>query len=100
MHATLVGENHAPKVGQEWRYTVRATDASGRPLTGTVETEFALGGQVVGRETPATHPLRHGVLHDSIQFPAQAVGYPLALRAVVRSTAGTVAVDWRVTVSR
>ena len=100
MHATLVGENHAPKVGQEWHYTVRAADASGRPLTGTVETEFVLGGQVVGRETPATHALRHGVLHDSVQFPAQAVGYPLALRAVVRSTAGTVALDWSVTVTR
>jgi hypothetical protein len=54
----LVGDNHAPKLKANWFYIVSVTDANGHPLNGTVVTEFAFGGQVVGRETPPTHKLQ------------------------------------------
>lgn len=96
----LTGDSHAPKVNANWRYTVTATDASGHPLSGTVTTEFTFGGQVVGRETPPTHPLKNGELHDTIQFPAAAVGQAIALQVVVSTPKGSITLDWPVTVRK
>ncbi len=99
LHASLHGENHAPKVGKPWRYTVHASDASGRPVAGTVDSEFAFGGQVVGRETPPTHRLRNGRLNDNLTFPGRAVGSPLTFRVVVHTQLGSVTLDWTVKVT-
>jgi hypothetical protein len=99
LHAVLRAQNHSPKVGKVWHYTVHATDASGHPLAGTVETQFVFGGQVVGRETPPTHPLKHGRFVDKLTFPARAVGFPLTFRVVVHTHLGTVMLDWPVKVS-
>jgi FlaG/FlaF family flagellin (archaellin) len=96
VHATLKGENHTPIAGKPWTYTVRATSASGKPLSGTVETEFAFAGTVVGRESPPVHKLKNGVLHDKITFPSSAVGHPITLVTVVRTSAGSVALGWPV----
>jgi hypothetical protein len=79
---------------------VSATDARGTPLSGTVDTEFALGGTVVGHETPPVHPLTHGHLTDTVTFPAQAIGVPLELQVVVHTRLGTVTLDWSVKVVR
>jgi hypothetical protein len=101
VHATLRGANHAPTAGKRWDYSLRATDASGKPLSGTVETEFvitALG--VVGHETPPVHRLKHGVLNDNIIYPAAAIGHPITLVTVVRTSAGSVALGWPVSVHR
>ena len=87
-------------VNHNWVYVVRASDASGHPLSGTVDSEFVYSGQVVGRETPPTHPLKGGRLHDVIQFPPAAVGVPLTFQAVVRTPPGTVTLDWPVKVKR
>jgi hypothetical protein len=100
VRATLHGANHAPKVGRSWRYVLRVTDANGRAESGTVDVGFALGGQVVGHDTPPVHPLRNGLLQDNLMFPAAAAGYPLALQMVVHTKAGSVTVDWPVTVAR
>jgi hypothetical protein len=100
MRATLHGNNHAPTVNKHWHYSVLAADASGHPLSGTVDTEFALGGQVVGRETPPTHRLSSGRLNDEVTFPAQAVGVPLALQVVVHTHLGSVTLSWPVKVQR
>jgi hypothetical protein len=100
MRATLHGDNHAPTVNKHWHYSVLATDASGHPLSGTVDTEFALGGQVVGHETPPTHRLSSGRLNDAVTFPAQAVGVPLALQVVVHTHLGSVTLSWPVKVQR
>ena len=62
VRAQLIGQTHDPVVDRNWTYAVTATDRHGHPLSGTAETEFALRGTVVGRETPSTHPLRHGQL--------------------------------------
>jgi hypothetical protein len=97
VRGTLKGDNHAPKLKQNWFYTVTVTDASGHPLGGTVVTEFTFGGQVVGRETPPTHKLTNGRLHDRINFPPPSLGQPLAVQTVVRTPKGSITLSWPVT---
>lgn len=89
-----------PVAGKAWRYSVTATDSGGHPLNGTVDTRFVFGGQVVGRESPPTHLLRNGRLHDDVTFPAQATGIPLSFEVVVRTKPGSVTLDWPVRVRR
>lgn len=98
VHGTLHGENHAPRVNRDWRYSVAVSDASGHPLSGTVDIEFAFGGQVVGRDTPPTHTVTNGRWHDTLKFPATAVDMPLTFRAVVHTRLGSITLDWPVTV--
>jgi hypothetical protein len=87
-------------VGKHWVYTVHVTDASGKPLSGTVDTEFAFAGTVVGHEVPPTHRLKDGVLHDKITFPSSSVGHPITLVTVIHTAAGSVALGWPVTAGR
>ena len=75
-------------------------DATGHPLSGTVEIEFVYGGQVVGRDTPPSHPVRSGRWQDKLTFPAAAVGMPLSFRAVVHTAQGSITLDWPVTVTQ
>jgi len=96
MHATLVGDNHDPIANEPWNYTVTATDANGRSLPGTVETEFTFAGVVVGHEAPPTHPLTDGRLHDTVTFPPTAIGHPLAVQVIVHTPIGSVTLDWSV----
>lgn len=77
-----------------------ATDASGRALSGTVDTQFVFGGQVVGHETPPTHPLTNGRLNDNVTYPATAVGIQLTFQVVVHTQLGSVTLDWPVKVKR
>jgi hypothetical protein len=100
VRGALHGENHAPKVKQSWRYSVVVSDGAGHPLSGTVDIEFAFAGQVVGRDTPPTHPVVDGHWRDTIEFPADAIGMPLSLQAVVHTRLGSITLDWPVTVSR
>jgi uncharacterized repeat protein (TIGR01451 family) len=101
VHATLHGANHTPVAGKNWTYTVRVTNAAGKPLAGTVETDFVFAGLgVVGKETPAVHKLKNGMLTDTLQFPTDAVGHPITLVTVVHTGAGSVALGWPVNVSK
>jgi hypothetical protein len=100
LHATLAGENHAPKVNQPWSYSVTVTDALGHLMSGTVNIEFALSGQVVGHDKPPTDRVNDGHMNDTIKFPAEAVGVPLDVRAVVHTTLGSLTRDWPITVQR
>lgn len=100
VHATLTAENHAPTVNRPWPYTVHVTDARGTPVSGRVEIEFVFSGQVVGRDTPPTHPLTDGRWHDVLKFPAQSVGIPLIVQAVVHTRVGSATLDWSVKVRR
>ena len=100
VRATLRGANHDPVARANWIYTVRVTDSAGKPLSGTVLSQFVFSGQVVGRENPPSHQLRNGLLHDVMQFPAQAVGIPLSFETVVRTRLGSVTLDWPVMARR
>jgi hypothetical protein len=99
VHASLRGENHAPKQGSKWSYDVRVTDTAGRPLSGSVEIEFVYGDQVVGHDTPRTHPVSHGRWHDDLTFPPAAVGQALTVRAVVHTAGGSTTLNWPIKVT-
>ena len=100
VHAVLRALNHTPRVNRPWPYSVRVTDASGHPLGGKVDIEFVFAGQVVGRDTPPTHPLKHGRWHDNLRFPAAALGHPLTFRAVVHTAHGSATLNWPVTATK
>ena len=100
VRGTLTANNHAPVVNKAWRYSLTVTDASGRPLSGTVDIEFVFGGVVVGRDRPPTHPVTDGRWHDTLEFPATAVGEPLTFRAVVHTRHGSIILDWPIIVRR
>lgn len=100
VRGTLTGPDHSPVAGKLWPYSVKVTDASGKPLAGTVDTEFVFAGQVVGRESPPTHPLVNGTLQDMVTFPPQSVGEPLMLQVVVHTSVGSITLDWPVTPRR
>ena len=69
-----------------------------RPLSGTIDTEFAFQGAVVGKDTPRTHKFKHGGFEENLKFPAMAIGYPIELQVLVHTAAGSVTLDWPVTV--
>lgn len=96
LHATFTGQNHDPVATAAWYYTVTATDGRGQGLSGTVDTEFVFNGQVVGHESPPTHPLTNGQLHNHVEFPAEAIGIPLMVQVVVITKVGTKTLDWPV----
>ncbi len=87
--------DHAPKANVGWPVTVTATKGS-KKLSGTVRYEFLLGTQVVSRQPGG--PFKKGHYRDVMTFPAEAVGHPLILRAVVTTSYGTVRLPWKVTV--
>lgn len=100
VHASFTAPNHTPKVGKPWPYSVRVSDASGHPLSGTVKIQFTFGGQVVGTDTPPVHPVTNGSWHDNLTFPKAAVGEPITLQAVVHTSAGSVTLNWPVTAQK
>jgi hypothetical protein len=100
LRATLSGENHAPKVNQPWRYSVTVSNASGQPLSGTVAIEFLFSGQIVAHDTPPTHPITNGLWQGTLKPPTASVGFPLILRAVAHTPAGSITLNWPITVKR
>lgn len=98
VHATVHGENHTPTVGVPWRYTVTVTQARGKPVDGTETTHYTFGGAVVGTEKPENVAFTGGVYHDTIEFPARSVGYPLSLQAVVHTSQGSASAAWPIVV--
>jgi hypothetical protein len=100
VRGSLSGPDHTPTAGKGWPYTVKVTDAAGKPLPGTVDIQFVFSGQVVGRDKPPTHPLAHGMWHDVLTFPPQSVGLPLTFQAVVHTPQGSVTFNWPVKVKR
>jgi hypothetical protein len=100
IHASIRGQNHTPTVGKPWSYLVTVTDAAGKPLSGSVSIEFLFGGQVVGHDTPPTHPLTRGHLRATLTFPARSIGIPLDVGALIRTHQGSAKLTWPVKVER
>lgn len=98
MHVTLAGPNHDPIVNERWSYSVTITDAKGRKLSGTETTEYLFNDSVVGTEKPENVPFENGLYNDTIEFPAESVGYPLVVQAVVHTSIGSGKADWSITV--
>lgn len=100
VRALLTGENHDPTAKKVWAYTVHVFSPSGAPLSGTITTDFALNGEVVGHETPPTHKVVRGYVHDTITFPKEAVGHPIDLQVVVHSEGHSFTLDWAIDVKK
>jgi hypothetical protein len=98
LRATLSGENHTPTVNQPWPYSIKVTNATGQPLSGTVAIEFLFGGQIVARDKPPTHPITNGLWQSTLKLPTASVGYPLTLRAIAHTPAGSITLNWPITV--
>lgn len=94
--ATMHGSTHEPRVGPLWPDSFIVTSA-GRPVRASLEYEFLLAGQVVARRSHYTFT---GHFHDTIEWPAPAVGYPLTLRSVIRAAGVTLNLDYPVKVRR
>jgi hypothetical protein len=100
LRATLSGENHAPRVNRPWRYAVTVTNATGQPLSGTVAIEFLFAGQIVAHDKPPTHAITNGLWQSTLKLPTSALGYPLTLRAIAHTPAGSITVNWPITTKR
>ena len=88
---------HTPAANKVWPITVTARDPSGHAVRARLHYEFLYGGAVVARRSNFSFS---GRFHDNLSWPAQAVGLPLTLRAVVTSAIGTKNLDYPVTVTR
>jgi hypothetical protein len=100
LRATLSGENHTPTVNQPWRYSVTVSNAAGQRLSGTVAIEFLFAGQIVAHDKPPTHPITNGLWQSTLKMPTASVGYPLILRAIAHTPAGSITLNWPITVKR
>lgn len=100
LRATLNGQDHTPKINQPWPYSLKVTNTTGQPISGTVAIEFLLAGQIVAYDKPPTHPITNGLWQSTLKFPNSALGYPLTLRAIAHTRAGSITVNWPVTVRR
>lgn len=100
IHAKITGANHHPVVGKNWTYSVTVTNAKGKKLSGTETTHYLFDGSVVGTEKPQNVHFKNGRYHDTIQFPATAVGEPLAVEAVVKTKDGSGQAMWSITVKQ
>ena len=100
VQATLLGHDHHPVANKNWSYVVHVADAHGRPLSGTLETEFAFQGAVVGKDTPPTHRFRQGGFEEDLKFPPASIGYKIELQIVVHTKLGSVTLDWPVMVHK
>lgn len=74
--------SHAPRVGVQWTAAVTAMRGSSA-LAGTVSLDVLYGGRVVRHVDRGT--LKSGRWSKTVRWPTRAVGYPLSVRATVRS---------------
>lgn len=92
--ATLHAQSHRPRVGVPWPIRIGLT-REGRPWSGSVHYEFLFGGAVVGRRSNYHFK---GSFSDLIEWPAEAVGYPLTFRVVIAAGPRTFDLDYPVQV--
>jgi hypothetical protein len=88
LHVVVTGQNHHPKVGAKWHYSVRVTDAkTGKPVACRIHLQFVFGTSPVGEV--GTHVVKDGVWSETFgtpgnpPFPAAARGIRVVLQATV-----------------
>lgn len=87
---------HTPRVGRQ-RITVTATRGR-QKLSGRVSYQFTYNGAVVGRAPGGS--FSRGVYHDTLKWPAKAVGHTIHLVVVVSTRYGTEYLPWWIKVYR
>jgi hypothetical protein len=101
--ATLFAPTRTPKINAKWRYRVRVTDTRGRRLPGkiTVQIVDPLGQAHAVTYDNTTKPIRNmafgGEFRDYAEFPADARGFTLTFRVLVRTAKGTATIMYPVT---
>ena len=88
LKVVIKGQSHHPVVGKTWSYSVKVTDAAGKPVACKIHLQMLLAGAgVVGQV--GIHVVKNGVWKETIvahgpnAFPPAAVGEPLVLQATV-----------------
>jgi len=87
LRVTITGQDHHPVVGKRWHYSVKVTNAAGKPVACRIHLEFLFGTIVVGQV--GTHFVKNGFWQETFgapgnpAFPAAARGQKLTLRATV-----------------
>ncbi len=88
LHVKIIGQNHHPKVGAKWHYSVTVTDAkTGRRVASKIHLQFLFGTLPVGQV--GTHTVKNGFWQETFgtpgnpPFPAAARGQRLTLSATV-----------------
>jgi hypothetical protein len=98
----LTADTHRPRVGKRWHYTVRVTDAAGKPVPASVHLQILFGGVPVGQI--GRHRVESGVWSETIgapgnpPFPARARGVRLVFEAVVKALGETKRADYWIVV--
>ena len=88
LHVVLTGQDHHPRVGKTWSYTVTVTNAAGKPVACKIHLQMLLAGLSVVGEV-GVHNVKNGIWKETIvatgpnAFPPAARGQPLALQATV-----------------
>ncbi len=94
--ATMTAAGHTPRVGVRWPIGF-AVEKNGKPAKAEVRYQYLFAGAVVAHRSRYRFT---GHFHDTFQWPASAVGYPLTFRAVIRSEEKTLNLDYPVQVGR
>jgi hypothetical protein len=88
--ATLVGGGHTPTINTRWPYTVKVTDAKGKPLAARITAVVVdpIGGVhpvefFTSKKTVTNYPIK-GVFKDAITWPPESTNYQLKFKVTVR----------------
>jgi hypothetical protein len=79
LHVRIVGQNHHPKVGGKWHYSVTVTDAkTGKRVACRIHLQFTFGSIPVGQV--GTHVVKSGFWQETFGTPGNPA-FPPASRA-------------------
>jgi len=88
--ATLVGGGHTPTVNTRWPYTVKVTDAKGKPLAARISVAIVdpIGGvhpvEFYANTKTVTNYAIKGTFRDAVTWPPESTSYELTFRVTVR----------------
>ena len=87
--ATFTGGGHAPVINTRWAYSVKVTDAKGKPLAARITAVVIdpIGGVhpvefFANKKTVTNYPIK-GTFKDTIIWPPESTGYDLTFRMKV-----------------
>lgn len=92
--ATMHASTHHPRVNLLWPVSFTVT-TNGKPAEAKVRYEYLFASAVVAHRSNYTFT---GSFHDTFDWPASAVGYPLTFRAVITADGATLNLDYSVQV--
>jgi hypothetical protein len=93
LRVVITGQSHHPRVGRRWHYSVRVSDAAGKPVPANIHLQFLFAGVPVGQV--GRHRVANGVWSETFgvpgnpAFPARARGQQLQLQAIATSNGRT-----------